>query len=112
MARVRGKPRLPRATTTDESEHMNKKELSDAIASSTDLNGSQATAALDAAVETISAALKKGDKVTIAGFGTFETRQRSARTGRNPQTGETMQIAASTTPAFKPAAGLKRAVDN
>ena len=91
---------------------MNRTELREAIATETGLSGAQADQALTAVLDAITGALAKGDKVTLPGFGTFETRQRSARTGRNPQTGETMQIAASTTPAFKPAAGLKRAVDN
>lgn len=89
---------------------MNRNELREAIANETGLNGTQADAALSATLDSISNALAQGDKVTLAGFGTFETRERAARAGRNPQTGEAIQIAASTAPAFKPAAALKKLV--
>ena len=90
---------------------MNKTELRDAVAAATDLSAAQADKALNAVLDSISSALASGDKVTLPGFGTFETRERSARQGRNPQTGETMEIAASTAPAFKPGAQLKQAVN-
>lgn len=90
---------------------MNKTELRDAVAEASDLNQAQADKALNAVLESITNALASGDKVTLPGFGTFETRQRAARQGRNPQTGETMEIAASTAPAFKPGAQLKQAVN-
>jgi DNA-binding protein HU-beta len=91
---------------------MNKRDLVDAVANSSDLDRRSAESAIDAAVEAISGALASGDKVTLPGFGTFEVRQRNARTGRNPQTGETIEIAASKAPAFKPATALKTAVNN
>ncbi|NPC96273.1 HU family DNA-binding protein [Nocardioides sp. zg-DK7169] len=89
---------------------MNKTELRDAVAAAADLNGAQADKALNAVLDTITSALASGDKVTLPGFGTFETRDRAARQGRNPQTGESMEIAASTSPAFKAGAQLKAAV--
>ncbi|GAA5147249.1 HU family DNA-binding protein [Nocardioides marinquilinus] len=89
---------------------MNRSELKDAIASATGLSGAQADQALGATLDAITSTLAKGEKVTIAGFGTFETRERSARQGRNPQTGESIDIAASTAPAFKAGAALKKAV--
>ncbi|KQP63639.1 MULTISPECIES: HU family DNA-binding protein [unclassified Nocardioides] len=89
---------------------MNKTELRDAVASAADITGAQADKAVNAVIDSITSALAAGDKVTIPGFGTFETRERSARQGRNPQTGETMEIAASTAPAFKAGAQLKKAV--
>ncbi|WP_370248997.1 HU family DNA-binding protein [Nocardioides sp.] len=89
---------------------MNRTELREAVATQTGLSGAQADQALTAVLDAITAALAKGEKVTLPGFGTFETRARSAREGRNPQTGETIQIAASVQPAFKAGAGLKKAV--
>ncbi len=89
---------------------MNRTELRDAVAKETGLSGAEADRVINATFESISGALEARDKVTLAGFGTFETRERSARTGRNPQTGESMEIAASTAPAFKPASALKRRV--
>ncbi|MGL4173634.1 MAG: HU family DNA-binding protein [Actinomycetota bacterium] len=89
---------------------MNKRLLVEAIAADTDVDLTTAEAVLNATVGAISTALAEGDKVAIPGFGTFETRARAARTGRNPQTGDTIQIAASVTPAFKPATALKQAV--
>ncbi|CUR57026.1 DNA-binding protein HU (modular protein) [metagenome] len=90
---------------------MNKTELRDAIASHAELSNAQADKALEAVITSITSAVAGGDKVTVPGFGTFESRERSARTGRNPQTGETMEIAASKAPAFKPAAAFKNAVN-
>ena len=75
------------------------------------LLNAQADKALEAVIASITNAVAGGDKVTVPGFGTFESRERSARTGRNPQTGETMEIAASKAPAFKPAAAFKNAVN-
>ncbi|MCW2851642.1 MAG: hup [Nocardioides sp.] len=89
---------------------MNRNELREAVATETGLSAADADRAITAAFGAISSSLAAGDKVTVSGFGIFETRQRAARTGRNPQTGETMEIAASTAPAFKPAAALKRLV--
>lgn len=90
---------------------MNKTELRDAIASHAELTTAQADKALEAVITTITQAVTAGDKVTVPGFGTFESRERAARTGRNPQTGETMEIAASKAPAFKPAAAFKNSVN-
>ena len=90
---------------------MNKTELVDAIAAAADITKAQAGRALDAVLESVTETLKKGEKVTLIGFGTFETRERAARTGRNPQTGKEMQIAASTTPAFKAGKKLKDALN-
>jgi DNA-binding protein HU-beta len=91
---------------------MNKTELRDAVAEATGLSGTQAESALNAVLDAITSALASGDKVTLTGFGTFETRERAARTGRNPQTGEELEIAATTAPAFKAGAQLKQAVSN
>ncbi len=75
-----------------------------------ELTKKDATKAVDAIFETISEALKEGDKVQLIGFGNFEVRERSARKGRNPQTGEEIEIAASKVPAFKPGKALKDVV--
>lgn len=90
---------------------MNKAELIDAVASSADLSRADATRAVDAVIDTITDTLRKGDSVTLVGFGTFEVRARAARTGRNPQTGETIQIKASNSPAFKAGKAFKNAVN-
>ncbi|OBS10309.1 integration host factor subunit alpha [Acidihalobacter prosperus] len=90
---------------------MNKSELIDAIAAKADLSKASAGKALDAFVEVVSDAMKQGDQVVIVGFGSFTVRQREARTGRNPRTGETINIAASNLPAFKPGKALKDAVN-
>jgi DNA-binding protein HU-beta len=90
---------------------MNKGQLKDAVAEAAGLSGADAERALDAVIDTITKAVADGDKVTIVGFGTFEPRERSARTGRNPQTGEEIQIAASTVPGFKAGAAFKQAVN-
>ena len=90
---------------------MNKGQLKDAVAEAAGLSGADAERALDAVIETITKAVAGGDKVTIVGFGTFEPRERSARTVRNPQTGEEIQIAASTVPGFKAGAAFKDAVN-
>jgi DNA-binding protein HU-beta len=90
---------------------MNKKELVDAMAARTNSSGAAADRAVKAMVEIISESLKKGESLALPGFGTFEVRERSARAGRNPQTGEEMKIAASKVAAFKPGAALKAAVN-
>ena len=89
---------------------MNKGQLKDAIAEAAGLSGADAERALDAVLDTITKTVAGGDKVTIPGFGTFERRERSARTGRNPQTGAEIQIAASKVPGFKAGAAFKQAV--
>jgi DNA-binding protein HU-beta len=88
----------------------NKAELIESVATATGLNKKQSTAAVDAVFATITSELAKGEKVSLIGFGNFEVRDRAARTGRNPQTGAEIQIAASKVPAFKPGKGLKDAV--
>jgi DNA-binding protein HU-beta len=90
---------------------MNKAELIDAVAAATDDTKAGATRAVDAVLDTITGALKSGDQVTLVGFGTFLVRDRAARTGRNPQTGATIQIAASKAPSFKAGKALKDAVN-
>ncbi len=90
---------------------MNKRELGDAVAGAFGGNKAMGSAAVDAVVDAITAALAKGEKISIAGFGNFEVRSRPARVGRNPRTGETVQIAASKAPAFKAAKSLKDAVN-
>ncbi|MEQ9022892.1 MAG: HU family DNA-binding protein [Pseudomonadales bacterium] len=90
---------------------MNKSELIDLIAESADISKAKAGAALDAVVSGITGALKKGDTVSLVGFGTFSVKSRAARTGRNPQTGATIQIAASKVPGFKAGKALKEAVN-
>ncbi|MFE3892901.1 HU family DNA-binding protein [Priestia sp. YIM B13446] len=89
---------------------MNKTELVDAVATQAELSKQDAKKAVEALFETISNTLAKEEKIQLIGFGTFEVRERAARTGRNPQTGEEMTIAASKTPAFKPGKELKEAV--
>ena len=86
---------------------MNKTELIAAAAESTGLTKKDTEKVLNAALESIAAALAQGDKVQISGFGSFEVKEREARVGRNPQTGETMEIAASRIPAFKAGKALK-----
>jgi len=90
---------------------MNKSDLVDAIAESAGLSKADGGRALDAFVDTVTSALKSGDAVSLVGFGTFSVRDRAARTGRNPRTGETIQIAASKNPAFKAGKALKDAVN-
>ena len=90
---------------------MNKSELVDAIAGSADISKAAAQRALDAVVDAITGALKGGDTVTLVGFGTFATSQRSERTGRNPQTGQPILIKAKKLPVFKAGKALKDAVE-
>lgn len=90
---------------------MNKSQLIEAIAEKTGMSKKSANANLDALVEVMTKVLSKKGKVSLVGFGTFETRKRAARKGRNPQTGEEMKIPASTVPAFKAGRGLKDAVN-
>ncbi len=89
---------------------MNKSQLTDAVAEQAGLSKAQADAAIDAVLAAVTSAVASGDKVTLPGFGTFEARERSARTGRNPQTGAEIEIAATTAPAFKAGAAFKKAV--
>ncbi|OYW64881.1 MAG: DNA-binding protein HU [Hydrogenophilales bacterium 12-64-13] len=86
---------------------MNKSELIDAIADSADISKAAAGRALDAAVEAVKKALKKGDMVTLVGFGSFYVGKRAARTGRNPRTGASIKIKAAKVPKFRAGKGLK-----
>ena len=90
---------------------MNKSELIDAIAAKADLPKAAAGRALDATLEAITGTLKGGDSVVLVGFGTFTVKDRAARTGRNPQTGAEIQIAAAKVPSFKAGKALKDAVN-
>ena len=90
---------------------MNKTELIAAIAKETELSRKDAELAVTAFADVVTAELKKGEKVQLVGFGTFEVSERAAREGRNPQTGETMTISASRTPKFKAGKALKDAVN-
>ena len=90
---------------------VNKTELIEAIAASADIPKAAAGRALDAVVESITGALKGGDSVVLVGFGTFAVKERAARTGRNPQTGAEIKIAAAKVPGFKPGKALKDAVN-
>ena len=89
---------------------MTKTELVEAVAERAGMTKAAAARAVDAVVEAVTSALAEGQKVVITGFGTFEVRQRAARMGRNPQTGEAMHIPATKTPAFKAGKSLKDAV--
>ena len=90
---------------------MNKSELIEAVAASADIPKAAAGRAVDAVVETITGTLAEGDQVVLVGFGTFAVKDRAARTGRNPQTGEPIQIKAATIPSFKAGKALKDAVN-
>ncbi|MBQ9134063.1 MAG: HU family DNA-binding protein [Clostridia bacterium] len=90
---------------------MNKTELIEAIAGESGLKKKDAEAALTAFVNTVEGALAKGEKVQLVGFGTFETKTRGAREGRNPKTGETIKIAASKYPAFTAGKAFKDSVN-
>ena len=94
---------------------MNKSELVDALADRTEMTKADAARAVEALFSTedgiLAQALDNGDRVQITGFGTFEAKHRKARTGRNPRTGETIQIAASKTPSFRAGKGLKDAIN-
>ena len=90
---------------------MNKNDIAEAVAEATDNSKADAAKAVDCVFETISAALKSGDSVQLIGFGSFSVADRAAREGRNPRTGETLQIAASKQPKFKAGKALKDAVN-
>ena len=83
----------------------------DAIASGADISKAAAARALDSALDAITEALRKGDQVTLVGFGSFAVKERAARTGRNPQTGKEIKIEAAKVPGFKPGKALKDAVN-
>ncbi len=90
---------------------MNKAELIDAVAGEANLSKADAGRAVDAVVDSIASALAKGQQVSVVGFGTFSVKHRAARSGRNPRTGETIQISASNVPGFKAGKALKDAVN-
>jgi DNA-binding protein HU-beta len=90
---------------------MNKTELVAAIAEKTELSKADSEKALKAFIETVEGALKKGDKVQLVGFGTFEVKKTAARTGHNPRTGEKLKIKASKTPKFNAGKAFKDAVN-
>ncbi len=90
---------------------MNKAELVDAVAGAASLSKADAGRAVDAVLSSISSSLRNGQQVAIVGFGTFSVKHRKARAGRNPRTGETIQIAASNVPGFKAGTALKEAVN-
>jgi DNA-binding protein HU-beta len=90
---------------------MNKAELIDSVASAADLSKADAGRAVYALVNSVTAALKRGEQVSVIGFGTFSVKHRAARAGRNPRTGETIQISASNVPGFKAGKALKDAVN-
>ena len=89
---------------------MNKSDLVDAVAAESGLTKADAAKAVDAVFNAVTDALKKGDEVRLVGFGTFAVSERAARTGKNPRTGEPLEIAASKQPKFKPGKALKDAV--
>ena len=89
---------------------MNRSELVEAVAATTGLTQRETDQTITAALAAIANSLARGESVTLAGFGSFERRDRAARTGRNPQTGATMEIPAAKVPAFKAAAALRRQV--
>jgi len=89
---------------------MNKADLVSAVAEKTDLSKKDVAKAVDAVFEMIAEALRNGEKVQLVGFGNFEIRERSARKGRNPQTGEEIDIPASRVPAFKPGKALREGI--
>lgn len=90
---------------------MKKTEFIDALSESANLSKADASRAVDAMIDIVTDALKKGDQVVLTGFGTFLVRKRESRSGRNPRTGEVIQIDASNVPAFKAGKALKDAVN-
>jgi len=90
---------------------VNKSQLIDAIAEAADLPKASAAKALEAVIDTVSNTLKGGEQVVLVGFGTFSVKERPARTGRNPQTGQPIEIAAARIPNFKAGKALKDAVN-
>lgn len=90
---------------------MNKTQFISAVQAKAGVDAKTADAAVNAVISVIEASLKKGEKVQITGFGTFDVRKRAARTGKNPRTGEAVKIKATKAPAFKPGQTLKNAVN-
>ena len=102
---------IPVADSTRKGTHVNKSELIDAIAESADISKAAAGRALDATVDAVKGALKKGDMVTLVGFGSFYVGKRAARTGRNPRTGAAIKIKAAKVPKFRAGKSLKDALN-
>ncbi len=90
---------------------MNKAELIEAVADGADLSKADAGRAVDSIIDAVTSSLKKGEQVSVVGFGTFSVKHRAARTGRNPRTGDTIKIPASNVPGFKAGKALKDAVN-
>jgi DNA-binding protein HU-beta len=90
---------------------VNKSQLIDEIAAGADISKAAAGRALDSFIDAVTTALKDGDSVALVGFGSFSVRERAARSGRNPQTGATIEIAAANIPSFKAGKALKDAVN-
>jgi len=90
---------------------VNKAELIDAVAENADISKAAATRAVDTVLESITTSLQKGEQVALIGFGTFSVKDRAARTGRNPRTGEPLEIPAAKVPSFKAGKALKDAVN-
>lgn len=90
---------------------MNKGELTEAVAKKAGISKADSARAIDAVIGSISTALRRGDSVSLIGFGTFQVKKRGARNGRNPRTGETIKIKASKVPSFKAGKGLKDAIN-
>ena len=103
---------LAKATNTKRGCNVTKAELVSAVASKASIKKVDAEKAVGAFIETVTAALKKGEKLSLVGFGTFSTTKRAARKGQNPQTGKKINIPAATVPKFKPGKGLKEAVNS
>ena len=97
--------------TTEGDDILNKSQLIDKIAEDADISKAAAGRALDSFINAVTGALSEDDSVALVGFGTFSVRERTARTGRNPQTGESIPIAAATIPTFKAGKALKDAVN-
>jgi DNA-binding protein HU-beta len=97
--------------STTGTNHVNKTELIEHIATKSDISKAAATRALASIIEAVKKTLKKGDTVTLVGFGTFSVSKRAARTGRNPRTGAALKIKAAKVPRFKPGKGLKDALN-
>src|SRR5271168_1258531 len=110
MASFASRCRLGTKETCEE-RLMNKADLVDKIAGACEISKAQATTAIETAVESVTSALRKGDRVALIGFGTFSVSQRKARNGRNPQTGATIKIAARRVAKFTPGAELKKTVN-
>jgi DNA-binding protein HU-beta len=104
--------RLRNHLNLEKGDNVNKSELIDAVAASADLPKAAAGRAIDAMIDAITDSLKKEDPVVLVGFGTFATKHRAARTGRNPQTGEPIQIKAARVPSFKAGKALKDSVNS